>query len=175
MTRSPEAHSDDSAHADPVERCWRMRFSVLDANADARIAGATSLDLLGLELDLRRETGRAVSLDTIDGAVTLAAVRAAVEEAEPIAAVITSVSTDDEIQDPTATTAQTSQWLAERLRPRHRGYLVPLLIELPEGVSWRRLSTAVRCVLALHPALRTTIAPDTSEPPVLRQRIAPTP
>jgi amino acid adenylation domain-containing protein len=152
-----------------------MRFSDLEAGADARIAGATSLDLLGLELDLRRETGRAVSLDTIDGAVTLAAVRAAVEEAEPIAAVVPSVATDDDVHDPPATGTQTSQWLAERLRPRHRGYLVPLLIELPEGVSWRRLSTAVRRVVAVRPALRTTIAPDTGEPPVLRQRIAPTP
>ena len=78
MTRSAALHPDDVPRIDPVARCWRERFGDLADDVDARVAGATSLDLLGLELELRRETGRAVSLESIDDAVTLATVRAAV-------------------------------------------------------------------------------------------------
>ncbi len=175
MTRSAALHPDDVPQLDPVARCWRERFGDLADDVDARVAGATSLDLLGLELELRRDTGRAVSLESIDDAVTLATVRAAVEAAPPITDAGATADCFDDAAPSPATTAQSSQWLAERLRPRHRGYLVPLVIELPDGVSWRDLSSAVHQVLAAHPGLRTTIVADEGDPPDLRQRIAPAP
>ena len=103
-----------------MARCWRERFGDLADDVDARVAGATSLDLLGLELELRRETGRAVSLESIDDAVTLATVRAAVEAAPPITDAGATADCFDDAAPSPATTAQSSQWLAERLEDEIR-------------------------------------------------------
>ncbi|MEE2972766.1 MAG: hypothetical protein VX672_06550, partial [Planctomycetota bacterium] len=42
----------------------------LDPGVDLRSAGVSSMDLLDLELALRRETGRSLSLDAIEDPLT---------------------------------------------------------------------------------------------------------
>lgn len=175
MTRSVPLHSeDDRPGLDPVASCWHRHFGDLESDADARLAGASSLDLLGFELDLRRRTGRAVTLERIEGSVTLGAVRLAVEDA-PFDRPDPSFDgdPDEPSTDAPATSTQCSQWLAERLRPLHRGYLVPLVVDLPEGTTWAGLSRALAAVLEVHPALRTTVSADEGDPPDLRQVVAP--
>lgn len=55
------------------------------------------------------------------------------------------------------TSAQASQWLVEQARPSHRGYLIPLVVELPQGTEWRSLAAALTEVVRAHPALRTSV------------------
>ena len=142
-----------------------------DAEIDLRVHGASSLELLGFELELRRRTGRAVSLEMIEGPVTLAAIREAVDHAPKIEE--RSVRTSNESEGAPATTAQSSQWLAERLRPTHGGYLVPIVIELPDQTTWTRLSKAMGRIVQIHPALRTKIEPCIDDPAELRQVVHP--
>ncbi|MFM1833021.1 MAG: hypothetical protein RLZZ461_1337, partial [Planctomycetota bacterium] len=62
---------------------------------------------------------------------------------------------DDGRDTPTA--AQRSQWLVERVRPGFRGYLIPLMIEVPRGTTWAALSRAFSRLVEAHPALRSAV------------------
>ena len=169
--RSPD--TDSSSHGDIAAECWISFVGEGDAEIDLRVHGASSLELLRFELDLRRRTGRAVSLETIDGPVNLAAVRQAVARAPAI-----EMDEDPgrkESQEAPATNAQASQWLSERLRPTHRGYLVPIVIDLPSNTSWAGLSRAMERLVRIHPALRTKIRPSIDDPTELRQVVDPPP
>ena len=167
------SRKDTSLPDDLVADCWSLFVGGSDPEIDLRVHGASSLELLRFELELRRRSGRAVSLESIEGPVNLAAVREAVEagpeiEAEPDHATPAT-------QGSPATAAQASQWLAERMRPTHRGYLVPILVELPDRTPWSRLSRAIERVVRIHPALRTKIESCTDEPTELRQVVEPSP
>jgi hypothetical protein len=146
----------------------------IEDGVDLRTQGVSSLDLLGFELELRRRTNRIVSLDGIDGPITLSSVRSAVESA-PVSTMEPRPEDRAASIDPPATAAQASQWLAERLRPGNRGYLIPLVVELPEGTTWRDLSAAVRTLVRRHAALRTGIVPVKGDPGSLRQVVTPEP
>ena len=144
-----------------------------DENIDLKVHGATSLDLLRLELELRRRTGLAVSLETIEGPVDLAAILEAVEQAPANESEQTMSAPESETSP--ATAAQAGQWLAERMRPDHLGYLLPIVVRLPGSTSWSRLSKAVRGIVRRHPALRTKVEPAGSDPTLLRQVVLPPP
>ncbi|MBQ71500.1 MAG: hypothetical protein CMJ67_01190, partial [Planctomycetaceae bacterium] len=162
---------DYSSPGDIAAECWSSFVDGADAEIDLRVHGASSLELLGFELELRRRTGRAVSLEMIEGPVTLAAIREAVDHAPKIEE--RSVRPSNESEGAPATTAQSSQWLAERLRPTHGGYLVPIVIELPDQTTWTRLSKAMGRIVQIHPALRTKIEPCIDDPTELRQVVDP--
>ena len=175
MTPDRTPPTDDlAAGSFTVDACWSALVGPIEDGVDLRTHGVSSLDLLGFELELRRCTNRIVSLDKIDGPITLSSVRSAVESA-PVSTVEPRPQGRDGSIDPPATAAQASQWLAERLRPGNRGYLVPLVVELPEGTTWRDLSTAVRTLVHRHAALRTGIVPVEGDPGSLRQVVTPGP
>ena len=78
--------SESSPHDSPVGLAdfaglWSALVGPVDQEVDLRTRGVSSLDLLGIELEIRRHTNRAVSLDGIDGPITHSAVEAAVENA----------------------------------------------------------------------------------------------
>ncbi|MCP4835748.1 MAG: AMP-binding protein [Phycisphaera sp.] len=173
MSNSRFTAEDSQITGDAVAECWESFVDGRDGDIDLRVLGASSLDLLRFELELRRRTGRAVSLEKIDGPVTLASIRGAVASATPVEE---SSPPDgaDSIEAP-ATAAQSAQWLAERLRPLHRGYLVPIVIELPAGTTWRMMSEALTGIVRRHPAMRTTVKPRDDDPGELRQVVGPPP
>ena len=170
--------SESSPHDSPVGLAdfaglWSALVGPVDQEVDLRTRGVSSLDLLGIELEIRRHTNRAVSLDGIDGPITYSAVEAAVENAPRLPVGIESRRRES--IDAPATGAQASQWLIERLQPRSRGYLVPLVVELPEDTTWRSLSAALTTLVERHPALRTSIHPARDDPGSLRQVVGPAP
>ena len=173
MSNSRFTAEDSQTTGDAVAECWESFVDGRDGDIDLRVLGASSLELLRFELELRHRTGRAVSLETIDGPVTLASIHIAVASAE----VVEEPSPSDgagSIEAP-ATAAQSGQWLAERLRPLHRGYLVPIVIDLPVGTSWRMMSEALTHIVGRHPAMRTTIKPREDDPGELQQVVGPPP
>lgn len=173
MSNSRSTTEDSQTTGDPVAECWLSFVGARDDDVDLRVLGASSLDLLRFELELRRRTGRDVSLETIDGPVTLDAIRSAVASAIPVEPVEPSADMDS--MEAPATAAQSGQWLAERLRPSHRGYLVPIVIDLPEGTPWHRMSGALAEIVDRHPAMRTSIKPREDDPGELRQVVGSAP
>lgn len=62
-----------------------------------------------------------------------------------------------------ASSAQRSQWLLERSRPGSRAYLLPVLLPLPCGTTWRSLAGSLSTVVGAHPSLRRGLwSPDDS-------------
>ena len=160
--------------SDPASEAWRSSLPGIPLDVDLSTALVSSIDLLDLELELRRRTGRIVRLDSIEGPITLDSVRAAIATA-PEATDVPRGRPDDGVERANATPAQQGQWLAERLRPGHRGYLVPLVVDLPEGTSWRRLSEAIRWIVAAHPSLRTRIEGPDGPSDATEQVVTPAP
>lgn len=174
MTPDSKSSPDDPQVAlDDLSRLWSALVGPVDQEVDLRTRGVSSLDLLGIELEIRRRTNRAVSLDAIDGPITFSSVEAAVENAPMLPVGIETRR--GKSNDAPATGAQASQWLIERLQPRSRGYLVPLVVGLREDTTWRSLSGALKTLVERHPALRTSIHPAEDDPGSLRQVVGPVP
>ncbi|MCP4067226.1 MAG: AMP-binding protein, partial [Phycisphaeraceae bacterium] len=144
-----------------VEDYWASQVGE-DPKLDLRVLGATSLDLLGHELGLRRLTGLSISFESIVGPVTLESIIETTLTAPTAEAVFGGVFSDADMSEggektAAATASQESQWLFERVRSTNGEYLIPLVVALPAGTTWLDLSKAVGALVERHPALRTSI------------------
>ena len=163
----------ERAITDVVAEVWRRRFGDLAVDVDVRHRGSSSIDLLDLELDLRRRTRRSIRIESIEGPIDLASITDAVRVAAPSTETVAS-PVDPSGRTP-ATAALAEQWLHERIHPSSRAYLVPILIPLRPDTRWRDLSAAVTRLVDTHPMLRTAVVEDPAEEGVLVQRIDPSP
>lgn len=156
-----------------VVEVWRRRFGEVADTIDARLRAVSSLDLLDLEIDLRRATGRLVRIDSIDGPITLDAVTREVR----VAALDPGPSSDASSADgeSPATHALAEQWLHERMHPSSRAYLISLVVPLDPGTTRRAVSRAMTALVATHPMLRTAIVERGGAEGPLQQRIDPPP
>ena len=168
---------------------WLQLFGVSHEDEPVLVrAGGSSFDLVEIQLRMLKATGLSISLETLAIPATfsglLEGLRATATLPPNDVQRIASASVE-RTPPPTenrvtltgpASPPQEAQWILERANPRDPGNMIPFLVMLPKGVTWRDLHSGILQLVESHPALRTRVGLESNEPTAkLLQIVRPAP
>jgi amino acid adenylation domain-containing protein len=168
---------------------WLQLFGVSHEDEPVLVrAGGSSFDLVEIQLRMLKATGLSISLETLAIPATfsglLEGLRATATQPPADARRIASASaartprpTENRVTlTGPASPPQEAQWILERANPRDPGNMIPFLVMLPKGVTWRELHSGILQLVESHPALRTRVGLESNEPTAkLLQIVRPAP
>ena len=170
---------------------WIQLFGVSSEDEPVLVrAGGSSLDLVEIQLRMLKATGLSISLETLPLPATFTGLLQSLRESEKIKTVSNNAQNGSSSREsvrtrPTknrvtqtgpASPPQYAQWILERANPRDPGNMIPFLVMLPKGVTWRGLHSAIHHLVEAHPALRTRVGLESNNSTgKLLQTVRPTP
>ncbi|MAH67392.1 MAG: hypothetical protein CMJ27_14375 [Phycisphaerae bacterium] len=151
-----------------------------ETEPDFKRATGTSLDLIDIQVRLHRSHSLVLDLDKVTEPVTFQSLVACIRRAddEDEGAISSGMDSDAAASssESAASAAQIEQWIAERVNPKGREYLIGIRLDSLPDVTWAGLDRACLSVLDVHPALRTSVhALDSGKDLSFVQRVHPTP